>query len=52
MRIAPIAAAAALTMVLGDPSLGHEVEEGKGQLGKVNFANSCDVKVQQDWSWS
>ena len=48
MRIAPIAAAAALTMVLGDPSLGHEVEEGKGQLGKVNFANSCDVKVQQE----
>ena len=48
MRIAPIAAAAALTMVLGDPSIGHEVEEGKGQLGKVNFANSCDVKVQQE----
>ena len=48
MRIAPIAAAAALTMVLAGPSLGHEVEEGKGQLGKVNFANSCDAKVQQE----
>ncbi len=48
MRIAPIVAAAALTVVLGGPSLGHEVEEGKGQLGKVNFANSCDAKVQQE----
>ena len=48
MRIAPIAAAAALTMVLAGPSLGHEVEEGKGQLGKVNFTNSCDAKVQQE----
>jgi tetratricopeptide (TPR) repeat protein len=46
MRTTPIAAAAALTLVLSAPSLGHEVEEGKGKLGKVNFANSCDAKVQ------
>ena len=27
----------------------HEVEEGKGQLGKVSFANSCDPKVQAEF---
>ncbi|ABE44002.1 hypothetical protein [Polaromonas sp. JS666] len=48
MRITPVAAAAALTLVLAGPSLGHEVEEGKGQLGKVAFANSCDAKVQKE----
>jgi hypothetical protein len=48
MRITPIAAAAALTLVLAGPSLGHEAEEGTGQLGKVNFANSCEAKVQKE----
>ena len=48
MRITPIAAAAALTLVLAGPSLGHEVEEGKGQLGKVSFANSCEPRVQKE----
>jgi hypothetical protein len=48
MRITPIAAAAALTIVLAGPTFGHEVEEGKGQLGKVTFANSCDAKVQKE----
>jgi hypothetical protein len=48
MRITPIAAAAALSLVLAGPTIGHEVEEGKGQLGKVNFANSCETKVQKE----
>ncbi len=48
MRITPIAAAAALSLVLAGPSLGHEVEQGQGQLGKVAFDNSCDAKVQQE----
>jgi tetratricopeptide (TPR) repeat protein len=46
MRITPVAAAAALSFVLCGPAFGHEVEEGKGRLGKVSFANSCDAKVQ------
>ena len=50
MRITPIAAAAALTLVgvLAGPSFGHEAEEGKGQLGRVAFSNSCDAKVQTE----
>ena len=48
MRITPVAAAAALTLALTVPAIGHEVEEGKGQLGSVKFANSCDVKVQKE----
>jgi hypothetical protein len=46
MRV-PTIAAAALTVALAGPALGHEVDEGKGQLGKVDFANSCDPKVQK-----
>jgi hypothetical protein len=47
MRIKPVVAAiAALTIVLTGSVIGHEVEEGKGRLGKVSFANSCDAKVQ------
>jgi hypothetical protein len=48
MRFHPLAAAAALSSALIGASLAHEVEEGKGQLGKVNFANSCDAKVQKE----
>jgi tetratricopeptide (TPR) repeat protein len=48
MRITPIAAAAALTLVLSGPTHGHDVEGGSGQLGKVTFANSCDAKVQKE----
>ena len=50
MRITPIAAAAALTLigVLAGPSFGHEAAEGKGQLGQVSFSNSCDAKVQKE----
>jgi tetratricopeptide (TPR) repeat protein len=46
MRITPIAAAAAMSLALAGMAAAHEVEEGKGQLGKVAFANSCDAKVQ------
>ncbi len=46
MRIHSIAVAAALACWLTGASLAHEVEEGKGRLGKVAFANSCDAKVQ------
>jgi tetratricopeptide (TPR) repeat protein len=46
MRITPIAAAAAVSLALASGAWAHEVEQGKGQLGKVAFANSCDAKVQ------
>ena len=41
-----MAAAAVLSCVLVGAPQAHEVEEGKGHLGKVTFANSCDAKVQ------
>lgn len=47
MRIAPLAAAATLALSTGFAA-AHEVEEGKGQLGTVSFANSCDAKVQKE----
>jgi tetratricopeptide (TPR) repeat protein len=40
------AAVAAMSCALLGAAMAHEVEEGKGQLGKVSFANSCDAKVQ------
>ncbi len=46
MRIHRVTAVAALAGMLINASLAHEVEEGKGRLGKVAFANSCDAKVQ------
>jgi tetratricopeptide (TPR) repeat protein len=46
MRVHPLAAAAAISCALVGAPQAHEVEEGKGQLGKVSFANSCDAKVQ------
>lgn len=48
MRITCVAAAAALSMTLAAPAFGHETEEGKGRLGAVSFANSCDAKVQNE----
>ncbi len=48
MRFTPPAAAAALSFVLVMPAGAHEVEEGTGQLGKVNFANSCNAQVQKE----
>ena len=48
MRIHRIAVAAALASLSINASLAHEVEEGKGTLGKVSFANSCDAKVQAE----
>ncbi|CAN5161690.1 hypothetical protein BH11PSE10_BH11PSE10_17030 [soil metagenome] len=47
-RIAVNTAAAALSSLLITGSLAHEVEEGKGSLGRVSFANSCDAKVQPE----
>ena len=46
MRIHRVTVAAALASMLITAPLAHEVEEGKGTLGKVSFANSCDTKVQ------
>jgi tetratricopeptide (TPR) repeat protein len=47
MRLHRLAAAAASALALtGLSATAHEVEEGKGKLGKVSFANSCDAKVQ------
>ncbi|MEP6874159.1 MAG: hypothetical protein ABI887_07310 [Burkholderiales bacterium] len=46
MRIHRVAGAAALASMLISSSLAHEVDEGKGTLGKVSFGNSCDAKVQ------
>jgi tetratricopeptide (TPR) repeat protein len=47
MRKQLIALVAAL-FVTG--AFAHEEDAGKGQLGKVNFANSCSPKVQQNVS--
>ena len=46
MRLHPLATAVALSCTMLGAPLAHEVEEAKGQLGKVAFANSCDAKVQ------
>ncbi len=48
MRTQLLAAVAAASCVLCGVGRAHETEEGKGQLGKVSFANSCDAKVQQE----
>ena len=49
MRIHRVAVAVALASMSINASLAHEVEEGKGTLGKVSFANSCDAKVQAEF---
>jgi tetratricopeptide (TPR) repeat protein len=46
LHVVAQAAAAAMSCALLGAAMAHEVEEGKGQLGKVSFANSCDAKVQ------
>ena len=48
MRFTPLAAAFALSFALPGPAGAHETEEGVGQLGKVNFANSCAAGVQKE----
>ena len=48
MRLNHLAAAAALSCGLIGASLAHEAGEAQGQLGKVNFPNSCDTKVQKE----
>ena len=48
MRLKMLMAAAAVCGGLMGPSFAHEVSEEQGQLGKVNFANSCDAKVQRE----
>ena len=51
MRFTSLACAAAVSIACalpGLPASGHEVEQGSGQLGTVNFANSCDAKVQKE----
>ena len=48
MRFHSLTAAAALSCALIGAPQAHDGDEGQGQLGKVNFANSCDAKVQKD----
>lgn len=48
MRTQLLAAVAAASCVLCGVGRAHETEEGKGQLGKVSFANSCEPKVQKE----
>jgi hypothetical protein len=48
MRLTSLAAAAALCFAVTVAARAHEADEGVGQLGKVNFANSCDAKVQKE----
>ena len=49
MRSPSFAATAALTLLaLAAPAGAHEAEEGVGRLGTVDFANSCDPKVQKE----
>ena len=42
-----LAAIAVLVLTFTTPALAHETE-GKGKLGKVDFANSCSPAVQAD----
>jgi tetratricopeptide (TPR) repeat protein len=49
MRSTSFAAVAALSFVLATPLGAHEAEEGTGRLGKVDFANSCEAKVQKEF---
>ena len=46
MRVNQLAASAAIFCAAFGASIAHEVEDSKGKLGKVSFANSCDAKVQ------
>src|SRR2546426_7618134 len=39
-----------LAALLATGAFAHDQDTGKGQLGKVNFANSCSPKVQQNIS--
>jgi tetratricopeptide (TPR) repeat protein len=48
MRLNFLAAAAALWCGLTGTSVAHDVEEGQGQLGKVDFSNSCAPSVQKE----
>lgn len=50
MSLKPLVLAAlSLTFAtLATPADAHETEEGSGQLGKVQFANSCSAKVQKE----
>jgi tetratricopeptide (TPR) repeat protein len=41
-------AGAALALVIGSTTIAHETTEGKGQLGRVDFANSCSPAVQEE----
>src|SRR3954465_11084827 len=36
-----------LTAALATSAFAHDEDTGKGQLGKVKFANSCNAKVQE-----
>jgi tetratricopeptide (TPR) repeat protein len=48
MRLQVLAAATAALCALSSNPSAHELQEGAGQLGKVNFANLCDAKVQRE----
>ena len=48
MRTQFLAAVAAASCLVCGGARAHETEEGKGQLGKVSFANSCEPKVQKE----
>ena len=41
-----LVAASAFLVLCPLAATAHDEEEGKGKLGKVAFANSCDPKVQ------
>lgn len=47
MRFHRLAVAAAVACAVAGPGSAHDgAQEGQGKLGKVAFANSCDVRVQ------
>ncbi len=46
MRINRALVALALGMLMAGAAMAHDEDEAKGQLGKVEFANSCTPKVQ------
>ena len=48
MRFHLLAAAPALSLVLSAPAVAADAHAHEGHLGKVDFANSCDAKVQPE----
>jgi hypothetical protein len=48
MRLTPWSTAFGLALTLAGPAGAHETDEASGQLGQVQFANTCSASVQKE----